>query len=107
MPPIAELTQRSLFKPQTREQKMAVCSGSMPLPPEDRVEVLAILTADPDDLISERAQNALLTQPVESFARALERADSHELLFRYCAGNLGAKPGIADALAQNIGCPTA
>jgi hypothetical protein len=107
MSPIAELTQRSLFKPQTKEQKLAVCSGSVSLPPEDRVEVLAILAADGDPLISERAQSTLLAQPVESFARALERADSDQQLFRYCAANLGTKPGITDALAQNIGCPTA
>jgi hypothetical protein len=106
MSPLAELTQRSLFKPETKEQKLAVCSGSKSLPPEDRVEVLAILAADADSLIAERAQGALLSQPVEHFIKALDRADSDQQLFLYCAENLGAKPGIADALARNVGCPT-
>src|ERR1700691_5420497 len=99
------LTQRLLFKPQRREEKIAVCSGSMSLPPEDRAEILAILTYDEDSDIAERAQNALLSQPVESFLKALERADSDAALFRYSAKNLRAKPGIADALARNAGCP--
>src|SRR5579871_1300509 len=93
------LGQRVLFKPQRKEEKIAVCSGSMPLAPEDRIEILAILTSDADPDISERAQNALLTQPISSFLKALERADSDVALFRYTAENLGAKPGIADALA--------
>lgn len=107
MAPIAELTQRSLFKPESREQKLAVCSGSMPLPAEDLVEILSILAVDADEQVSERAQNTLLTQPVEYFLKALERADSDQQLFLYCANNLGSKPGIVDALARNVGCPTA
>ena len=99
------LTQRSLIKPQRKEEKLAVCSGSMSLSPADRVEVLAMLTTDEDSAIAERAQNALLSQPVESFLKALERADSDQSLFSYCAQNLSAKQGIADALAKNAGCP--
>jgi hypothetical protein len=100
------LTQRSLFKPETLEKKMAVCAGGVSLAPEDRVEVLAILAADPDHSVAERALGVLLTQPVDYFLKALERADSDPLLYRYCAENLGARPGIADALAKNAGCPT-
>src|ERR1700722_7444339 len=107
MSPLAELEQRSLFKPETKEQKLAVCSGGKSLPPDDRVELLAILAADADSLIAERAQGALLSQPAEYFLTALERADSDPRLFLYCARDLGAKPGIADALARNVGCPTA
>jgi len=107
MAPIAELTQRSLFKPETRDQKLAVCSGSMPLSPEDRVEILSILVVDADEHVSERAQNTLLSQPAEYFLKALERADSDQQLFLYCANDLGSKAGIADALARNVGCPTA
>jgi len=99
------LTQRLLFKPQRREEKIAVCSGSMSLPAEDRAEILAILAYDEDSDIAERAQSALLSLPVESFLKALERADSDAALFRYSAENLRAKPGIADALARNAGCP--
>jgi hypothetical protein len=99
------LSQRQLFKPQRKEEKIAVCSGSMPLAPEDRVEILAILTSDADPNISERAQNALLSQPANAFLKALERADSDLALFRYTAENLATKPGMADALAKNVGCP--
>ena len=79
----------------------------MPLGPEDRVELLAVLAADSDPAISERAQNALLTQPVENFLAACNRPDADGRLFAYCADNLGAQPGIADALAKNAACPTA
>jgi hypothetical protein len=101
------LTQRSLPKPERKEEKLAICSGNVSLAPEDRAELLAILACDKDPVIAERAQNALLSQPLEGFVKALERADSDPALFRYCVGQLGSKRGIADALAQNIGCPTA
>lgn len=101
------LTQRMLPRPQRKEEKLAVCSGSMSLAPEDRAELLTILATDDDSLIAERAQNALLSQPSDSFLRALERADSHAALFQYCCENLADKPGIADSLAKNVGCPAA
>ena len=78
----------------------------MPLGPEDRVELLSVLAADPDLAIADRAQNALLTQPVENFLAACARADADIHLFTYCADNLYAKPGVADALAKNPLCPT-
>ena len=53
---------------------MAVCAGGVSLTPEDRVEVLAILAADPDPSVAERALNVLLTQPVDYFIKALERS---------------------------------
>jgi hypothetical protein len=89
------------------EQKIAICSGSVPLSPEDRAEMLAVLAADSDSAISERAQNALLTQPVETLLAACKRPEADARLFAYCANNLGSKPGIADALAKNSACPTA
>jgi hypothetical protein len=89
------------------EQKLAVCSGSVPLSAADRVELLAVLAADNDPAISERAQNALLTQPAESFLAACHRPDADGRLFAYCADNLGGQPGVADALAKNVACPTA
>ena len=79
----------------------------MPLSAEDRVEMLAILAVDPDPRISERAQNALLTQAVDHFLAAAARADADSRLFLYCAENLAEKPGIANALARNAACPTA
>jgi len=77
------------------------------LAPEDRAELLAVLAADGDGTISDRAQNSLLTQPIDDFLAACARPDADARLFAYCADNLGEKPGIADALARNAACPTA
>ena len=66
-----------------------------------------MLAADGDPVISERAQNALLTQPIENFLAACNRPNADGRLFLYCADNLATKPGIADALAKNGACPTA
>ena len=84
-----------------------MCAGSAPFSPEDRLELLAVLAADSDRTIAERAQNILLTQPVENFLAAAARADADLHLFVYCADNLCEKAGIADALAKNAACPTA
>jgi len=89
------------------EQKLAVCAGSVALSGEDRVEILAILAADPDQTIAERAQNALLTQSVQHFLTAASRADADARLFSYCAESLAEKAGIANTLAKNAACPTA
>jgi hypothetical protein len=74
---------------------------------EDRIEILAILAADPDQEISDRAQNALLTQSTQHFLAAAGRPDADPRLFSYCAENLADKAGIANALAKNAACPTA
>lgn len=74
--------------------------------PQDRVELLAVLAADPDPSVAERAQSVLLTQPVESFIGALERPNADVRLCNYCADNLAEKPGMADALAKCPSCPT-
>jgi hypothetical protein len=79
----------------------------VPLGPEERVELLAVLALDPEPEIADRALNALLTQPLESFLAAAARPDADPRLFNYCADNLGEKPGIADTMAQNASCPTA
>jgi hypothetical protein len=89
------------------EQKLAVCGGSVPLSPADRVELLAVLAADSDLVISDRAQNALLTQPIENFLAACNRPDADARLFTYRADHLGSQPGVADALAKNVACSTA
>lgn len=89
------------------EQKLAICTGAIPLSPEDRAELLAVLSSDADSRISERALGVLLTVPVESFLAAIAREDADPLLFAYCADNLSDKPGIADALSKNRACPTA
>jgi hypothetical protein len=89
------------------EQKIALCAGSAQLVPEDRVELLAVLASDSDSIIAERAQNALLAQPLEVFLAACARSDVDSRFFTYCANYLPDKKGIADALARNAGCPTA
>jgi len=89
------------------EQKLAICSGGVPLSQEDRAELLAVLAADADPAIAERAQNVLLTQPLASFLAAAARDDADSRLFTYCVDNLAEKPGVADALAKNAACPTA
>lgn len=79
----------------------------MPLSPEDRAELLAVLATDADEAIAQRAQSVLLTQSLDSFLLALARPDAAPQLFTYCVDNMGEKPGIADALARNPSCPTA
>lgn len=82
-----------------------MCAGGVPLAPEDRAELLAVLAADPDPSIAERAQGVLLTLPTESFVAALGRPDADPHLFKYCSEFAAEKPGIADALAKNEACP--
>ncbi len=87
------------------EQKLALCSGTLPLGPEDRAECLAILTSDPDGSIVERAQNAFLPLAEESIVAALNRPDADVRLFQYCMRSCADKPGVADAFAKNAACP--
>ncbi len=83
---------------------MAVFAGGG-FSPEDRAELLTILASDSDEQIKDRAANALLSVPVESFLAALKRDDASPKLVQYCAENLVAKPGVADAMAQNPRTP--
>jgi hypothetical protein len=89
------------------ERKIAVCAGGASMAPEDRAEALAVLSADPDAGIAERAKSVLLTHPVDSILIALNRFDADLRLFAYCAENLATLRGIADALAANSKCPSA
>ncbi len=84
-----------------------MCSGGISLSPEDRAELLAVLTADADEAIAERARSVLVTLPPEGFLAALGRTDVDAHLFKYCVEQIGEKPGIADALAKNEACPAA
>jgi hypothetical protein len=88
-----------------RERKLAVCSTGAHLLPADRAEILAVLAGDVDEMVAERAGEALLSQPVESFLEALKREHAVPALFAYVAKNLADKPGIADAMVQNKNCP--
>jgi len=67
--------------------------------------LLAVLAADADAVIAERARGILVTLPAESFLAALVRPDADTHLFKYCAEHASDKPGIADALAKNESCP--
>ena len=55
-----------------RERKLAVCSSGAHMDPVDRVEILAVLSHDPDEMISERALEALITNAQENFVKALQ-----------------------------------
>jgi hypothetical protein len=106
MPISAELRESVRSGKATTEQKTAVFSGGASLTPEDRAELLTILTVDSDAAIAERAQSVILTQQIEPFVAALARPDADPRMFSYCADNLSQKAGIADALAKNAACPS-
>jgi hypothetical protein len=89
----------------TRERKIAVCTGGAHLAPADRAEILAVLAGDADEMVSDRAQDAILSQPVESFVEALKREQVLPALLAYAAKNLADKPGVCDAMVQNKNCP--
>ncbi|MBZ5526802.1 MAG: hypothetical protein LAN71_02730 [Acidobacteriia bacterium] len=89
----------------TRERKMAICSGSLHLEPADRAVILLAFSSDEDTMIAERAQQSLISEPVESFLQAIPAENAPPTLFHYCARNLADKPGIADGLARNKNCP--
>lgn len=90
-----------------RERKLAVCSGGAHLAPADRAELLAVLAGDADDMVAQRAQDALLSQSLESFVEALKRPEALPALFAYAGKNLSDKPGVCDAMVQNKNCSAA
>jgi hypothetical protein len=89
----------------TQERKIAICTGAASLPPEERIEILAILTADSDGIVREKAAGILLTQPLPNVIAALMRIDAAPEMFAYCAAEFPRRPGVADALAKNVTCP--
>ena len=89
----------------TRERKLAVCSGAAHMNPADRAEVLAALAHDADEMVATRAQEALLSIPPEVFLDAIRRPEAIPAIFSYASKNLSDKPGIGEALVQNINCP--
>ena len=66
---------------------------------------MAVLAHDKEEAIASRAAEALLSHTPEQFIAALKREDAAPDLFRYCADNIAEKPGIADAMAENMACP--
>ena len=87
------------------EQKLALCAGTISLVPEDRAELLAVLSTDKDPAVAERAKGCLLTQSLESLQVALARPDADLRLFEYCADNMSGRPEVADRMAANPACP--
>lgn len=87
-----------------RERKIAVCAGGAHLSPVDRAEILAVLASDADEVVSERAQQAILSHPIESFVEALKRETAIPALFAYAGRNLADKPGVSDAMVLNKHC---
>lgn len=88
----------------TRERKLAICTGGAHLTSADRAEILAVLASDPDEMVSTRAGDAILSIPVEAFVEAVKRENAQPALFAFAARHLADKPGICDALVQNKNC---
>jgi hypothetical protein len=87
-----------------RERKIAVCAGGAHLAPADRAEILAVLANDPDEVVSDRAQQAIFSQPLEIFVEALKREKAIPALFVYAGKHLADKPDVCDAMVQNKNC---
>jgi hypothetical protein len=88
----------------TRERKIAVCTGGAHLGAADRVEILAVLANDSDEIVANRAQDAFLSQGIESVIEALARETVLPALFAYAAKNLADKRGVGDAMVRNKNC---
>jgi len=88
-----------------RERKIAVCSTGAHIPPVDRAEILAVLSHDPDEVISTRAQEALLSVAPETFVEAIKRQNALSPLFVYAGKNLGQHAAVLEALLANKNCP--
>lgn len=87
------------------ERKLAIVAGGAGLEPHVRAELLAVLAKDKDEKIAARAQNALISVPLEAFITAAARPDAALPLFVYVAQNLADKAGLADVLSMNASCP--
>jgi hypothetical protein len=89
----------------TQERKLAICDNADALAPEERIEVLAILAADTDEIIREKAASILPKQSLPNILASLARVDAAPEMFAYCAAEFSRRPGVADALAKNPTCP--
>jgi hypothetical protein len=66
---------------------------------------LCVLSDDPDEVISTRAQDAMLSIAPEVFVDAVKRETAVPALFSYVARKIPRTPGIAAAMAENRNCP--
>jgi len=78
-----------------RERKIAICTTGAHLPAVDRAEILCVLSDDPDEMISTRAQDALLSIAPEVFVEAAKRETAVPALFSYVAKKIPRTSGIA------------
>jgi hypothetical protein len=85
----------------TRERKIAVCSSGAHIPPVERVEILAVLSHDHDELISTKALEALANNLPETYVEALARETVLPQLCNYTGKTLADKPGIVDVMLRN------
>lgn len=88
-----------------RERKLAVCSTGAHLNPLDRLEILAVLTHDQDEMVATRAQEALFSDAPEMFVQAIMRENPLQSLFTYAGRNFASNPAIAEAMIGNRNCP--
>jgi hypothetical protein len=88
-----------------RERKLAVCSTGAHLDPIDRLEILAVLTHDQDEMVATRAQEALFSDAPEMFVQAILRKNPLQSLFTYAGRNFASNPAIAEAMIGNRNCP--
>ena len=88
-----------------RERKIAVCTAGAHLSAVDRAEILCVLSEDPDEVISTRAQEAMLSIAPEVFVEAVTRETAVAALFSYVAKKIPRTPGIAEAMVANKHCP--
>lgn len=88
-----------------RERKLAVCgAGAAHIPPSERAEILAVLSHDQDEMVAERAGEALLAVPSEYFVEAIKRENALPALFSYTGKNLGKDPAVVQAMLANRNC---
>jgi hypothetical protein len=88
-----------------RERKIAVCTTGAHLPAPDRAEILCVLAEDPDEVISTRAQEALLSVAPEVVVEAAKRPNASPVFFAYAGKKLPRTPGLPEAMARNTTCP--
>jgi hypothetical protein len=88
-----------------RERKLAVCSTGAHLDPIDRLEILAVLTHDHDEMVATRAQEALFSDAPEMFVQAIMRENPLQALFIYAGRNFASNPAIVEAMIGNRNCP--
>jgi hypothetical protein len=88
-----------------RERKLAVCgAGGAHIPPTERVEILAVLSHDQDELVAEKAGEALLSAAPEHFVESLKRENALPALFSYAGKNLGKNSAVLEAMLANRNC---